>query len=105
MSTEYRNIDKTEYEEGIKKLQVFLQQPLPASAAGGGFFASNFNLDGFWKAFTSSLAMIIATEIGDKTFFIAAVLSMKHSRSAVFVGAILAHYMHQGPCLAGISVG
>lgn len=85
------NIDKTEYEQGIKKLQAFLQQPLPAGAAsGGGFFASNFNLDGFWKAFTSSFAMIIATEIGDKTFFIAAVLSMKHSRSAVFVGAILA---------------
>jgi len=34
--------------------------------------------------------MILATEIGDKTFFIAAVLSMKHDRSAVFLGAILA---------------
>jgi putative Ca2+/H+ antiporter (TMEM165/GDT1 family) len=34
--------------------------------------------------------MIIATEIGDKTFFIAAVLCMRNSRVAVFSGAILA---------------
>jgi putative Ca2+/H+ antiporter (TMEM165/GDT1 family) len=34
--------------------------------------------------------MILATEIGDKTFFIAAVLSMRHDRSAVFTGAIVA---------------
>ena len=82
------SISKSEYAEGLKKLEAFLQKPLPASSSGGGFL--EFNLVGFWKAFTSSLAMIIATEIGDKTFFIAAVLSMKHSRSAVFAGAILA---------------
>ncbi len=45
---------------------------------------------GFVKGFTSSTAMIIATEIGDKTFFIAAVLSMRHPRLVVFAGAILA---------------
>lgn len=45
---------------------------------------------GFMKGFTSSTAMIIATEIGDKTFFIAAVLSMRHSRLFVFFGALLA---------------
>lgn len=44
----------------------------------------------FWKSFTSGIAVIVATEIGDKTFFIAAILSMKHSRSAVFAGAIAA---------------
>lgn len=44
----------------------------------------------FTSAFTSSTAMIIATEIGDKTFFIAAVLSMSKPRVAVFSGAILA---------------
>ena len=32
----------------------------------------------------------MATEIGDKTFFIAAVLSMRNDRAAVFGGAILA---------------
>lgn len=37
--------------------------------------------------------MIIATEIGDKTFFIAAVMSMRQERSAVFVGAVLSLYV------------
>lgn len=46
----------------------------------------------FLNAFTSSTAMIIATEIGDKTFFIAAVLSMRNPRLLVFGGAILALY-------------
>jgi len=44
----------------------------------------------FWPAFVNSLSMIIATEIGDKTFFIAAVLSMKNDRFAVFSGAYIA---------------
>lgn len=83
-------IDRTEYAEGMKKLEAFLQKPLPVGAAASSSFGVSLSLEGFWKAFTSSLAMIIATEIGDKTFFIAAVLSMKHSRSAVFLGAILA---------------
>ena len=48
---------------------------------------------GFWKGFTSGVAMILATEIGDKTFFIAAVLSMRQKRSAVFTGAILSLYV------------
>lgn len=48
---------------------------------------------GFWKGFTSGVAMILATEIGDKTFFIAAVLSMRQQRSAVFLGAIFSLYL------------
>jgi putative Ca2+/H+ antiporter (TMEM165/GDT1 family) len=48
---------------------------------------------GFWKGFTSGVAMILATEIGDKTFFIAAVLSMRQQRSAVFIGAVSALYV------------
>ena len=44
----------------------------------------------FTKAFTASVAMILETEIGDKTFFIAAVMSMRNDRMAVFAGAILA---------------
>lgn len=44
----------------------------------------------FFKGLFSSFSAIIATEIGDKTFFIAAVLSMRNDRMAVFGGAILA---------------
>jgi len=42
----------------------------------------------FMHAFAASFVVIIATEIGDKTFFIAAVLTMRHSRSAVWAGAV-----------------
>ncbi|CAM9899869.1 unnamed protein product, partial [Choristocarpus tenellus] len=42
----------------------------------------------FWGAFVDSVAMIIATEIGDKTFFIAAVMAMTQPRLVVFAGAI-----------------
>mmetsp|Transcript_29950 Transcript_29950/g.63518 ORF Transcript_29950/g.63518 Transcript_29950/m.63518 type:complete len:387 (+) Transcript_29950:73-1233(+) len=44
----------------------------------------------FLKALFASFSAIMATEIGDKTFFIAAVLSMRNDRMAVFAGAILA---------------
>jgi putative Ca2+/H+ antiporter (TMEM165/GDT1 family) len=85
------SLDKDEYEQGISKFNAFLEQPLDVSSVTSSFFSlPEISLVGFWKAFTSSVAMILATEIGDKTFFIAAVLSMKHSRSAVFGGAILA---------------
>lgn len=43
-----------------------------------------------WMAFANSVAMILATELGDKTFFIAAILAMRHGRRVVFVGAISA---------------
>lgn len=42
----------------------------------------------FWSAFFKSVAMIIATELGDKTFFIAAIMAMKHNRTLVYGGAI-----------------
>jgi len=47
-------------------------------------------LKSFWSGFSTSATMIIATEIGDKTFFIAAVLSMRNSRFLVFIGSIFA---------------
>mmetsp|Transcript_18897 Transcript_18897/g.26313 ORF Transcript_18897/g.26313 Transcript_18897/m.26313 type:complete len:340 (-) Transcript_18897:228-1247(-) len=44
----------------------------------------------FWAAFGTTVSMIIATELGDKTFFIAAILAMKHNRLMVFLGAVSA---------------
>jgi putative Ca2+/H+ antiporter (TMEM165/GDT1 family) len=89
------NIDKPEFTSGYDRLQN--------SITGGNSWWTSITSkdasktektppkkDKFWKAFSSAVAMIVATEIGDKTFFIAAVLSMKHDRSAVFVGAITA---------------
>jgi len=40
--------------------------------------------------FVSSLSMILVSEIGDKTFFIAAVMAMRKSRIVVYAGAMSA---------------
>jgi putative Ca2+/H+ antiporter (TMEM165/GDT1 family) len=40
--------------------------------------------------FTAGLLLISVSELGDKTFFIAAILAMRHSRRLVFIGAIAA---------------
>ncbi|KAJ7756814.1 hypothetical protein DFH07DRAFT_820070 [Mycena maculata] len=40
-----------------------------------------------FQALTNSFFMIIASEIGDKTFLIAAILAMRHPRIVVFCGA------------------
>jgi putative Ca2+/H+ antiporter (TMEM165/GDT1 family) len=41
-------------------------------------------------AFTAALLLVTISELGDKTFFIAALLAMRHSRRIVFVGVIAA---------------
>jgi len=46
--------------------------------------------NGFLDAFTASISVILFTELGDKTFFIAAIMAMRHPRFIVFVGAISA---------------
>jgi putative Ca2+/H+ antiporter (TMEM165/GDT1 family) len=38
------------------------------------------------KAFTAGLLLITLSELGDKTFFIAVILAMRHSRRLVFAG-------------------
>ncbi|MCG9889864.1 MAG: TMEM165/GDT1 family protein [Thermosynechococcaceae cyanobacterium MS004] len=43
-----------------------------------------------FEAFTSSLVLITSQELGDKTFFIAMILAMRHPRRWVFLGAIAA---------------
>ena len=45
---------------------------------------------GFTHAFIASFSVIVVSEIADKTFFIAAIMAMKHPRIVVFTGAITA---------------
>uniref|UniRef100_A0A182N2P8 GDT1 family protein n=1 Tax=Anopheles dirus TaxID=7168 RepID=A0A182N2P8_9DIPT len=45
---------------------------------------------GFLHAFAASFMVIIVSELGDKTFFIAAIMAMRHPRLTVFAGAICA---------------
>lgn len=72
----------------ITKSEVTSQ--FSGASTGASASTDNDTVGGFTNAFTSSTAMIIATEIGDKTFFIAAVLSMRNSRLMVFAGGIFA---------------
>lgn len=44
----------------------------------------------FLHAFLASLSVIVVSELGDKTFFIAAIMAMRHPRLVVFAGAISA---------------
>ncbi|XP_046748269.1 transmembrane protein 165 [Diprion similis] len=45
---------------------------------------------GLLHAFVASLSVIVVSELGDKTFFIAAIMAMRHPRLTVFSGAISA---------------
>jgi len=72
------------------------ESPVPPSDASshvGSVYTSlldKYMEAGFWHAFFVSLAVIIVSEIGDKTFFIAAIMAMKHSRLLIFSAAISA---------------
>jgi len=44
----------------------------------------------FIHAFFASVSVIVVSELGDKTFFIAAIMAMRHARITVFLGAITA---------------
>lgn len=43
---------------------------------------------GFTHGFVASLSVIVVSELGDKTFFIAAIMAMTHSRVTVLMGAL-----------------
>lgn len=55
--------------------------PSPRHCSPGGH--------GFVEGFLKSWGVILASEIGDKTFFIAAVMAMRHSRTTVSGGTLL----------------
>jgi len=59
----------------------------------------------FGHAFIATLSVIIVSELGDKTFFIAAIMAMRHARATVFAGAILAlGVMHVMSSLFGFAI-
>ncbi|XP_047003513.1 transmembrane protein 165 [Schistocerca americana] len=80
-----------------EKEPVDVEQPIsPQSKArdnaeahtqGGSEKTTNL---GFIHAFIASISVIIVSELGDKTFFIAAIMAMRHPRLTVFLGAISA---------------
>lgn len=60
---------------------------------------------GFYNSMVNSCAMIVVTELGDKTFFIAAILAMRHGRLVVFAGCMVALVaMHVLSSLMGLAL-
>jgi len=45
---------------------------------------------GFIHAFIASISVIVVSELGDKTFFIAAIMAMRHARLIIYAGAMSA---------------
>ncbi|CAB0005210.1 unnamed protein product [Nesidiocoris tenuis] len=66
------------------------KEPVDEDTAGPTGDASDVGGLGFVHGFVASFSVIIVSEIGDKTFFIAAIMAMKHSRLTVFAGAMSA---------------
>jgi len=62
------------------------------------FVPARYLTANFWQAFLNSLAMILVCEIGDKTFFIGALMAMQHPpllvrrHSTVFISCVYAHH-------------
>lgn len=64
------------------------QQPAKTSGQPAGDSDAAYANLGFVHGFLASLSVILVSELGDKTFFIAAIMAMRHSRLVVFAGAI-----------------
>jgi len=80
-------------------LQNLEPQGIPdkVTEMNGGIQKKSADVDGtstlkgnFVDGFTASISVILLTELGDKTFFIAAIMAMRHPRLIVFGGAIAA---------------
>jgi len=85
------SLSLSEFETNIHMLRTINinSAPIVNTNNGGGKPKKKIPKE-FWNGFSTSTMMIIATEIGDKTFFIAAVLCMRNSRYSVFFGSVLA---------------
>jgi len=66
------------------------QRAVQTAERGPGATAISSEDIGFYHALIASLSVIIVSELGDKTWFIAAIMAMRHSRLTVFLGAISA---------------
>merc|ERR1711939_820985 len=79
-----------------------------ASAAAGGDISSGITSPGtagdtewheWFHSFVLSMTMILFSEIGDKTFLVAALMAMRHDRLLVFTAALSALLGHAVPTL------
>lgn len=64
-----------------------IHEEQPAKKNHDGFMGASGS---FFHGFIATLSVIIVSELGDKTFFIAAIMAMRNPRWTVFVGAMSA---------------
>ncbi|XP_058853663.1 transmembrane protein 165-like isoform X2 [Acipenser ruthenus] len=80
---------KPQEEQPQHPQQEQLPTQLLIGPAVGEDAATKGNL-GFIHAFVAAISVIIVSELGDKTFFIAAIMAMRYNRLTVLAGAMLA---------------
>lgn len=80
-----------EHKQAVQEqpVQEKASSPHPVGPAVSADGPSKGNL-GFIHAFVASFSVIIVSELGDKTFFIAAIMAMRYNRLTVLIGAMLA---------------
>ena len=86
-------LDRSEYSILAKELRSavdpFLIDPVVNGEKKSSFlFWEHLSAEDFVSGAFNSLVVIIVTEIGDKTFFIAAVLAMRNGRTIVYLGCM-----------------
>ncbi|XP_066146388.1 putative divalent cation/proton antiporter TMEM165 [Euwallacea fornicatus] len=79
---------KSDVEPILNNEQAATPVPTDTKETKGGII--NVKDVGFLHGFIASFSVILVSEIGDKTFFIAAIMAMRHPRITVFGGAISA---------------
>lgn len=90
------HVDRAEFNVYVNAFKSAVDPYLTVSADANPLESANvfFNLlnggTAFVSGFINSLLVILVTEIGDKTFFIAAVLAMSNGRMIVYLGAMSA---------------
>jgi len=72
--------------ENEPKKEVHIEASHEKSVSTGYMGASG----SFVHGFIATLSVILVSELGDKTFFIAAIMAMRHPRWTVFIGAMAA---------------
>ncbi|KAF2364220.1 Gdt1 family [Trinorchestia longiramus] len=77
--------DTAPLKDGAESGVPAIKRAMPTSGDG------SVDMDvSFMHAFIASLSIIIVSELGDKTFFISAIMAMSHPRLTVFAGAMTA---------------
>ena len=79
-------VGKKQHDENAPTLEIHNEPTKTKSdSIGGGYMGTSGS---FVHGFIATLSVIVVSELGDKTFFIAAIMAMRHPRWTVFIGEL-----------------